>query len=1034
MRRLLLFLALSALLLILFLKARSFQSSLNPIPVGLNHKVKPDSGASKDPFQPVYLTGCTDTTPNHYAPCLAQTLPHAVSGEELLYPGFSISPQIFASSRPQDAGKWWNTTWLMWGRACKLDTRLRYPEKHGQVYVFENVTLSPATPFDTWTMDSCMSSFAPTSYASPSSDPPTHDSVLLANVPDSWSLQHFLDRAMRVFAQSRDYRPGHIVTGRESDKSIRELWSSLGYPPDHVLHRDTMINEDVLLKEIQTVLNHRGNNEKLEMFTHNDFADMKALIRYLQQNVKAVIGPHGSALHNHLWTAPDTLVMEFQPTSRPDLTFYESAKMRDHPYVVLMEDPVDEKHNMRVDVPAVVQILEEKLGRELEVGDKVKLGLNSFFLYANNVVTAYYLAIYFQDVLGKTPTLSGVYTLPGILGQVICGISAGYAVTRLGYYLPWSIIGTTLAAIGSGLISTFTENTNTGTWIGYQIITGVGRGLSSQMPLVAVQKNVPVSQIAVSMAFLKFCQSFGGSLLLSFADTAFGIGLDHALPKYAPGVSAATVSSAGVSGIRTMIPQGKVEGVIMSYVAAIQGFNMEKQGTTKAHRFLKFGRKADKELKKAGAQQREATSLTPKSGHNTDGQSTTEKKKVLADHTVEASQQLTSTDHEPARIQATQNITFWGKAYSEIINDKDKDIQELVKAYGILLRDNPDEEHDLENEAAQTQAKSADSELSADGDELLLGSFSKVDEDIMTKDHVGDEAHMRNFATVRLEEMQSKEWKVTTIVQIVEKFSGFLGNVAALDTSQHAGLAWEGVCVLLPLITNDTKERQLAIDGIELMARITARYTMVDRDYTSGSIKRDPPFEKALVSLLYHQMAIKLPKRWTFISLKAVEKETLRLPVPLDFEQASKLLIEVINSRDETTLILDGLDEFPSFVSLLHNLRTIDRKAKNLKILFSSQYVVPVDRYFPSAVTAVAGSKASFPDMRMFVEGELRRFQVQRQNLIDEALAADIIETLPEKAEGTFKWAELSLKAVLDPDSEIDAKEINANWQSIKST
>ncbi|KAJ5714091.1 uncharacterized protein N7483_011272 [Penicillium malachiteum] len=196
-------------------------------------------------------------------------------------------------------------------------------------------------------------------------------------------------------------------------------------------------------------------------------------------------------------------------------------------------------------------------------------GLNIFFLYANNVVTAYYLAIYFQGVRGKTPTLSGVYTLPRILGQMICGILAGFTV-----------IGTALAAVGSGLISTFTKNTNTGTWIGYQIIAGVGRGLSIQMPLVAVQTNVPVSQIAVSMAFLKFCQNFGGSLLLSFAETAFDIGLDHALPKYAPGVSAATVSSAGVSGIRTIIPQDKVTGVIMAYMVGVKEVFYVVAGTT----------------------------------------------------------------------------------------------------------------------------------------------------------------------------------------------------------------------------------------------------------------------------------------------------------------------------------------------------------------------------------------------------------------------------------------------------------------------
>lgn len=54
-------------------------------------------------------------------------------------------------------------------------------------------------------------------------------------------------------------------------------------------------------------------------------------------------------------------------------------------------------------------------------------GLNLFFLYANNVITAYYLAIYFQGARGKTPTFSGVYMLPGILSQMVSGFIAGLA-------------------------------------------------------------------------------------------------------------------------------------------------------------------------------------------------------------------------------------------------------------------------------------------------------------------------------------------------------------------------------------------------------------------------------------------------------------------------------------------------------------------------------------------------------------------------------------------------------------------------------
>lgn len=53
--------------------------------------------------------------------------------------------------------------------------------------------------------------------------------------------------------------------------------------------------------------------------------------------------------------------------------------------------------------------------------------LNLFFLYANSLITSYYLAIYFQGVRDKSPTLSGVYMLPGIIGQMISGISNGFA-------------------------------------------------------------------------------------------------------------------------------------------------------------------------------------------------------------------------------------------------------------------------------------------------------------------------------------------------------------------------------------------------------------------------------------------------------------------------------------------------------------------------------------------------------------------------------------------------------------------------------
>lgn len=47
------------------------------------------------------------------------------------------------------------------------------------------------------------------------------------------------------------------------------------------------------------------------------------------------------------------------------------------------------------------------------------------FFFGTQIVTSYYLALYFQAVRGVTPTLSGVYLLPTILSQMLLAVIAG---------------------------------------------------------------------------------------------------------------------------------------------------------------------------------------------------------------------------------------------------------------------------------------------------------------------------------------------------------------------------------------------------------------------------------------------------------------------------------------------------------------------------------------------------------------------------------------------------------------------------------
>lgn len=107
--------------------------------------------------------------------------------------------------------------------------------------------------------------------------------------------------------------------------------------------------------------------------------------------------------------------------------------------------------------------------------------------------------------------------------------------------------------------------------------------------MVAVQNNLPASQIAVSMAFVLLCQNFGGTLWLSFAETVLDAGLETELSTYAPGISAKEVTSAGISGIRTVIPQASVEGVIVAYNIAINHVFYMVAGTAAAAFICSWG-------------------------------------------------------------------------------------------------------------------------------------------------------------------------------------------------------------------------------------------------------------------------------------------------------------------------------------------------------------------------------------------------------------------------------------------------------------
>ena len=90
---------------------------------------------------------------------------------------------------------------------------------------------------------------------------------------------------------------------------------------------------------------------------------------------------------------------------------------------------------------------------------------------------------------GVSPTISGVYLLPMVLGLLITSIGSGQLIARTGRYKVFPIIGTALMAVALGLLSTLDQTTPTPLMYLYFFILGASLGLILQVLVIAVQNT-----------------------------------------------------------------------------------------------------------------------------------------------------------------------------------------------------------------------------------------------------------------------------------------------------------------------------------------------------------------------------------------------------------------------------------------------------------------------------------------------------------------------------------------------------------------
>ena len=193
-------------------------------------------------------------------------------------------------------------------------------------------------------------------------------------------------------------------------------------------------------------------------------------------------------------------------------------------------------------------------------------------MYAALVVYIYFLAIYFQAVKGRSIIGSAVDLLPLIVGSSVFSIIAGILVTKMLYFAPPAIVGTAMAFIGSGLLTTLKPTTPTANLAGYQALVGVGFGLALQAGFFGVQAVLAAEDIAVGTSFMTFAQSLGGALGVSIGNTVLLSNLrSSTLVLEEVGVDVQSVIQAGATGFRSFVSGGALTALLDAYNQALSG-------------------------------------------------------------------------------------------------------------------------------------------------------------------------------------------------------------------------------------------------------------------------------------------------------------------------------------------------------------------------------------------------------------------------------------------------------------------------------
>ncbi|MFJ3711582.1 MDR family MFS transporter [Streptomyces sp. NPDC090053] len=183
-----------------------------------------------------------------------------------------------------------------------------------------------------------------------------------------------------------------------------------------------------------------------------------------------------------------------------------------------------------------------------------------------------FLPTYLQYVDGVSATVSGVRTLPMVVGLLIASVFSGNVVSKTGNYRIFPIVGALVMAAGLFLMSRM--GPTAGLWREslYMFVLGLGIGLCMQVLTIAVQNTVDYADLGTATSGVTFFRTLGSA----FGTAVFGTIYANTLkPKLTSAIAEASRAS-GITPVRVSraaqdpmslhrLPDSAVDPIVQAY-------------------------------------------------------------------------------------------------------------------------------------------------------------------------------------------------------------------------------------------------------------------------------------------------------------------------------------------------------------------------------------------------------------------------------------------------------------------------------------